>query len=655
MNSLAPIDYVIMGGYLLLSLVMGVLMSRKASASLDHYFLGGKKLPWYLLGVAGMANWFDLTGTMIITAFLYMLGPRGLFIEFRGGAVLILAFMLAYAGKWHRRSGCMTGAEWMKFRFGSGPVAEGVRLMMSVSTLIYSITLLAVLIRGASLFLGMFFPWPPFYTTLVLITATTLYTMGSGFYGVVLTDLVQGVVVIASCVIVSVLAWHLVPGSAELATTAAQVTGNPDWVNSMPAWHTPMPPGYEAYSPLIMMAGFYLLRNIIGGMASGAEARYFGARSDREAGLQSLLQGVMVMFRWPLMISFAVMGIYLVHSLFPEPAALQRAAALILAQFPDITAPYWHDLTSNIVNHPDRYPPQLIASLQSILGNAWQNRLPLVGIQGAVNPEVILPAVLAQMLPTGLKGMVLVAMTAALMSCKNGIVNQASGYFVRDIYQHLFRPKAGNRELIISSYASTLAIVIISFAIGVTTKNINSLFGWLIMGLIAGQAAPLVLRLYWWRCNAWGFIIGSVAGNVGAITQRLLAPQLPETTQFILMTAVSFGGTILGSLLTAPTPQPVLENFYRTTRPFGLWGPVRHVFQGADRIAVDRENRNDILTVPFALLWQVTLFLLPMQLVIKSYDSFLMTLPLFLTGVIGMYFFWWKPLNAPEHVFSSGL
>lgn len=652
MNSLATVDYLIMGGYLLASLTMGVLMSRRASASLDHYFLGGKKLPWYMLGVAGMANWFDLTGTMIITAFLYMLGPRGLFIEFRGGAVLILAFMLAYAGKWHRRSGCMTGAEWMTFRFGTGPVAEGVRLMMALSMLIFSITLLAFLIRGASLFLGIFFPWPPLYTTLVLITATTLYTMSSGFYGVVLTDLVQGVVVIASCFIVSFIAWQLVPGSAELASTAAQVTGNPDWIKSMPAWHTPMPPGYEAYSPLIMMAGFYLIRNVISGMGSGAEARYFGAKSDREAGLQSLLQGVMVMFRWPLMVSFAVMGIYLVHALFPSQDVLQRAAALIHTQFPDVTAAFWHDLTSNIVNHPGKYPATLIDELRSILGENWQNRLPLVGIQGAVNPEVILPAVLAQMLPAGLKGVVLVAMTAALMSCKNGIVNQASGYFVRDIYQNFLRPNAGNRELISVSYASTLGIVIISFVIGVTTQNINSLFGWLSMGLISGQTAPLLLRLYWWRCNAWGFIVGSLVGNLGAITQRLVAPSLPESSQFLLMTALSFGGTILGSLLTAPTPQPVLEKFYRTTRPFGFWGPVRHVFQGADRAAVDRENRNDMLTVPFALLWQVTLFLLPMQLVIKTYDSFLMTLPLHLIAITGLYFFWWKPLNAPEHAFT---
>jgi Na+/proline symporter len=130
----------------------------------------------------------------------------------------------------------------------------------------------------------MFSPGRHSTTTLVLVTATTLYTMSSGFYGVVLTDMVQGVVVIASCVIVSIMAWHLVPGVAELAQTAEHVTGNPDWVKSMPAWHTPMPPGYEAYSPLIMMAGFYLLRNVIGAWAAarrpGTSARAATARPD---------------------------------------------------------------------------------------------------------------------------------------------------------------------------------------------------------------------------------------------------------------------------------------------------------------------------------------------------------------------------------------
>ena len=78
MHSLALIDYIIIIGYLGLSLALGLIMSRRASSSLDHYYLGGRKMPWYLLGVVGMTTWFDLTGTMIITSFLYMLGPRGL-------------------------------------------------------------------------------------------------------------------------------------------------------------------------------------------------------------------------------------------------------------------------------------------------------------------------------------------------------------------------------------------------------------------------------------------------------------------------------------------------------------------------------------------------------------------------------------------------
>ena len=256
MHPLAPLDYAIIISYLGLSLVMGVLMTRKASSNLDHYFLGGRTLPWYLLGVAGMANWFDLTGTMLITSFLYLLGPRGLYIEFRGGAVLVLAFLLVYAGKWHRRSGCMTGAEWMTYRFGEGKAAEGVRLLSAVVNILITVMALAYLIRGASLFLGMFFPWPPFYTTLGLITVTTLYTMSSGFYGVVLTDLVQGIIVIASCIIIGLQAWHLVPDTASLAAVAAHVTGNPNWTDSHPVWHTPMPPGYEQYSLLFMMMPF---------------------------------------------------------------------------------------------------------------------------------------------------------------------------------------------------------------------------------------------------------------------------------------------------------------------------------------------------------------------------------------------------------------
>ena len=139
MGNFATIDVTIIVMYFMVTLIMGLIMTRQASKSMDHYFLGGRSIPWYLLGMAGMANWFDLTGTMIITSFLYMLGPRGLFIEFRGGACLILAFLIAYTGKWHRRSGCMTSAEWTTYRFGSGATSNWMRFLKAFMTIVTTV------------------------------------------------------------------------------------------------------------------------------------------------------------------------------------------------------------------------------------------------------------------------------------------------------------------------------------------------------------------------------------------------------------------------------------------------------------------------------------------------------------------------------------
>ena len=111
MATLNSLDYSIIVTYLAVLLAFGVWLQKRAGASMEDYFLGGRKMPWWAMGMSGMAAWMDMTGTMIIVSFLYMIGPRGLYIEFRGGAVLVLAFLMLWVGKWHRRSGCITGAE----------------------------------------------------------------------------------------------------------------------------------------------------------------------------------------------------------------------------------------------------------------------------------------------------------------------------------------------------------------------------------------------------------------------------------------------------------------------------------------------------------------------------------------------------------------
>lgn len=645
---LSTLDYFVIVGFLVAIVSVGMIMSRKASKNLESYFLGGRNLPWYMLGITGMSGWFDLTGTMIITSFLYMLGPLGLYVEFRGGAVLVLAFMLAYTGKWHRRSGCMTGAEWATYRFGTGFSAELLRLVSALMGLVTTIGALAYLVRGATLFLGLIFPVDPVLMTFGLLGIAALYTVMAGFYGVVLTDLVQGAIMIAGCIVISIIAWQHVPDASALSSVAHKVTGNSNWTASAPAWHVDMPKGYEAYQSLIVAALFYLLRNVLGGMGSGSESRFFAAKNSREASMQCLLQGFTVMFRWPLMISLAILGLLLVARILPDRDVGVQVAQIIREAKPNLTPGAWHAYTGQIAHHPESAPPEVVSRITSLLGSNWQAGLLLIGPQGAVNPELILPAVLLHSLISGLRGILIVSLIAAMMGALSGTVNGASALFVRDIYQNFLRPKAGNRELILMAYLSSAAIIVVSFTFGLAAPNINDLWSWLIMGLTAGALGPALLRLYWWRANAWGMATGIFVGGLAAILQRVLLPQMSEWWQFTTMTVISFGSSILASLLTAETPRGVVEYFYRTTRPFGFWKPFWQALPEHERSAWRREHRNDIIATGVTLVWQVCLFLLPMQLLTRNSSGFFCTLPIFILACLGLYFFWWKNLPSSD-------
>ncbi len=658
MITLSSIDYDVIGAFFVVILLVGLAMARVASKNLESYFLGGRNLPWYLLGICGMSTWFDLTGTMIITSFLYMLGPRGLYIEFRGGAVLVLAFMLAYTGKWHRRSGCMTPAEWTTYRFGTGFSGELLRFVSAMVGIITTIGLLAYLVRGATLFMGMIFPVDPVLLTVVILCFSAIYTVLAGFYGVVLTDLVQGTIMIVGCIVVSLIAWNQVPSAEALAATAQHVTQNANWVSSIPSWHTTMPAGYEAYQSLLMVAFFYLVRNLLGGMGTGAESRFFAARNSREASMQCMMQAMTVMFRWPLMISFAILGIYMVDRLLPDQNTTQAAAAIVRTAQPNLSESNWHGYTSHLVHHPETAPPGVVDQLKQALGPDWQSKLLLVGSHGTVNPEVVLPAVLLHSLKPGIRGLLVVSLLAAMMGVLTSNVNSASALFVRDIYQNFLRPKAGNGELIFQAYLSSIMIIALSFWVGLAASSINNLWAWFIMGLTAGALGPGILRLYWWRTNAVGMATGLLAGGLAAILQRTFDPTMTELMQFGLMSGISALGTIVGSLVTAPTPPEVLRHFYRTTRPFGWWGIFPHELAATTRAALRIEHRNDILATMSALVWQVCLFLIPMQVLTHNWEGVAFTLPIFLLGCVALYFFWWRnlpPADEIENVPSTSL
>jgi SSS family solute:Na+ symporter len=640
-------DYAFMLFYVVVLIGIGIYLRKQASKSLDNYVCGGGNIPWWAMGISGMASFLDMAGTAIIVSFLFMMGPLGLFIEFRGGAVLILPFMMLWTGKWHRRSGCLTGAQWNIFRFGDGWGGRASQLMAVIATVLTTIGMLAYLIVGAGIFLSTFLPFTPTQCSIALLLIATPYTMMSGFYGVIYTDLFQSCIIIAAVIYVTITSFLGVESSSEVANVAMSVTGNPDWISGIPKWEVHVPKGYEVYKHLIIFSGFYLLRTIAAGVGTGADPRYFGAKNDRECGKLTMLWIGMMGFRWPLMIGIAVLGLYMVNDLVPDQANIQKATTLIMEEYPDTEKPTWGDLVSSISYSPEEHNPVLVSSLKDTLGeSAWVDKMNLLSYEGTVNPEKVLSQVLKIRIAKGMRGILVIALIAAALSTFGSWINLGTSQFVNDFYKVWIRPKAQTKELIFASWATVASIVALSYWFSTSLESINDIWGWMMMGFGAGFLVPTLLRLYWWRFNGEGFAIGTLVGLIAAIVQRAVNPGMVEWQQFILVMVVGFIGSVVAAYIFKPTDEAFLKEMYMKTRPFGVWGHFKKTLSEKEQKKVSREHRNDLLALPFAMTWQVCLFLVPMLFVIHNWKDFIGASILGLIAFAGLYFIWFR--NQPK-------
>ncbi|HOH09004.1 MAG TPA: sodium:solute symporter, partial [bacterium] len=266
--------------------------------------------------------------------------------------------------------------------------------------------------------------------------------------------------------------------------------------------------------------------------------------------------------------------------------------------------------------------------------------------QGISDPERVLPIVISQILPVGIKGLLVAGLMAAAMSTFDSTVNAGAAYWVKDIYQAYLKPGATPRQLVVQSRISSILIVLIGLFFALFVKHINEIWGWITMSIGAGMLIPMLARWYWWRMNGYGFAWGIIAGMVAAIIQKLLFPGWPEYFSFSLAAGISLVGVILGTYLTKPTEKKYLEKFYKKTRPFGFWGPIRTILPAPVLAKVNAENRRDIIATFFAVPWQIVLFLTMMMIVMQRWDSFGWLVLVLITLSVGLYFTWFRHLSA---------
>jgi Na+/proline symporter len=301
--NLQPLDIGIVIGYLILTLLIGFLISKRASKNLDSYFLGGRSIPWYILGISNASGMFDITGTMWFVSICFVYGLKGAWLPWMW-PIWNQIFLMVFLAAWLRRSNVMTGAEWLKTRFGEDRGGRLSHIIVVIFAIFSVIGFIAYTFAGIGKFATSFFPWD--LTTqigsgvitsenmyaLLIMGFTTLYAIKGGMYSVVATEILQFLVMTVSCFMVGIIAMNLVTPDQLNAVIPEGWKDiffgwklNLDWSNLIPSVKDKIASdGYEFFSIIFMIMIFKgILVSIAGPVPSYDMQRILATKSPRDA------------------------------------------------------------------------------------------------------------------------------------------------------------------------------------------------------------------------------------------------------------------------------------------------------------------------------------------------------------------------------------
>src|SRR4051812_36802589 len=203
---LGTLDIVILVLYFVAMIGVGVQVTRRASKNLDSYFLGGKTMPWWLLGISNASAMWDITGTMWLVTILLVYGMKAVFLPWLW-PVFNQIFDAVYLSKWIRRSNARTGAEWITTRFGGGAAGELSRGIIVLFALISVVSFIGYEFQGIGKFCKVFLPWDlsPNTYAILLMGITAIYVVLGGMLSVVITDFAQFCLMALSALVIGVI------------------------------------------------------------------------------------------------------------------------------------------------------------------------------------------------------------------------------------------------------------------------------------------------------------------------------------------------------------------------------------------------------------------------------------------------------------------
>ena len=606
---LTSLDVAVLIIYFVAMIGVGVYVTRRASRNLDSYFLGGKTMPWWLLGVSNASAMWDITGTMWFVYILYAYGMKAVFLPWVW-PIFNQIFDAVYLSKWIRRSNARTGAEWITTRFGEGSSGELSRGIIVLFALISVVSFIGYEFQGIGKFCKVFLPWDlsPNTYAILLMSITAIYVVLGGMLSVVITDFAQFCLMALSALVIGGIAIAQVD-----ASMLSQVTPE-GWRNLFFGWDitlnwTPLLPamnGHIAREGIASMFGLFftvmVFKGILVSMAGAAPnydmQRILAAKSPREASLMSAIVSICLVPRWILIGGITLLGLVFV-------------------------TPEFRKMGDNI------------------------------------DFETVLPFVINRFLPAGLIGVLLAGLLSSFMANFSATVNAGAAYLVNDIYKKHINPEADNRKLVKFSYLGSILILAMGILLGMFLSSITQITQWIVGGLYGGYTAANILKWYWWRFNGygyfWGMLIGIIAALVVPATLPIVAPSFHDPTYaFPVILLLSFAACIAGALLTKPVDDEVLKNFYRNVRPWGFWKPVyEKVVQEDSTVEPNRNAARDLLNCLVGIPWQLTLVTIPLYVIFRDLRGTLISLAILISASIFLKKFWYDRLESEEGLVGS--
>ena len=592
---LSPLDWYILAGFFIALLLIGFWASKKAGKSVNEFFLSGRNMPWWLLGISMVATTFSADTPNLVTDIVRTNGVSGNWVWW----AFLLTGMLTvfvYAKLW-RRSEVLTDLEFYELRYG-GKGAAFLRGFRAVYLgVFFNIMIMATVCLAAIKIGGVMLGLDPEETLLIACSVAVMYSSIGGLKSVIMTDFFQFTLAMLATF------W-----AAAVIVNLPQVGGLDNLIN-----HPDIIPKLDLIPDISnteLFLTIFLLPLALQWWSvwyPGAEPggggyvaqRMLSAKNENHAVWATLLFNFMH------------------YAIRPWPWILVALASLIVFPNLDDLQSAFPDIDSSVIGHDLAYPAMMT------------------------------------LLPSGLLGLLLASLAAAFMSTIASHLNWGSSYVVNDFYKRFLKPDATDRQMVGLGRITTVVLMLLSAGLALLLSNALQAFN-ILLQVGAGTGLIFILRWFWYRINVYSEITAMIVSFIVALYLQIIHPRLgfeviPPELQLIIGVTITTIIWISVTLLTPTEDQKTLQEFYRKIQPGGIgW---KKVVDQATKDGVNIEGQKGVWDVPTGILCMVigsiTIYSFLFSIGYFLYKDFTIAFILLSISIISLYFLnkTWKKLK----------